>query len=60
MGCFAEISTEGGGEGVREKLQPSRISATDTLPGTKMEVENDPLNGNFPLQTGGFPLPCLY
>ena len=29
-----------------------------TLPGTNMEVENGPLEDHFPLQTGGFPLPC--
>ena len=23
-----------------------------------MEVENGPLEDDFPLQTGGFPLPC--
>ena len=29
-----------------------------TLPGTNMKVENGPLEDHFPLQTGGFPLPC--
>ena len=29
-----------------------------TLPGTNMEVENGPLEDHFPLQTGGFSLPC--
>ena len=28
-----------------------------TLPGTNMEVENEPLEDHCPLQTGGFPLP---
>ena len=27
-------------------------------PGSNMEVENGPLEDPFPLQTGGFPLPC--
>ena len=29
-----------------------------TLPGTNMEVDNGLLENHFPLQTGGFPLPC--
>ena len=31
---------------------------SNALPGTNMEVENGPLEDHFPLQTGGFPLPC--
>ena len=29
-----------------------------TLPKANMEVENGPFEDHFPLQTGGFPLPC--
>ena len=31
-----------------------------TLPETNMEVENGPLEDKFPLQAGGFPLPCCF
>ena len=42
----------------RTRSPRNRHLLYDTLPGTNMEVENGPLEDHFPLQTGGFPLPC--
>ena len=40
------------------EIQHNLIINDLTLPGSNMEVENGPWEDHFPLQTGGFPLPC--
>ena len=57
---WREVTTElaDGAAGAEEVTSQRQTCTRHTPWKTNMEVENGPLEDHFPLQIGGFPLPC--